>query len=377
MNRIAYQFKWPFAVCGRSLTGESHGLRRRKAGRFLLGAFAMLVIIGSLSACSTLKKLTSPGLLVVAADPIGNQVISDAENAQAATAKNKLGIVLVDSETKCDEFTKKLSIANIGSNATLDIATTIFSAAATAVTPLGTVHGLTAASTVASGSKTAIDSDVFAKATIANIAQAISATYYKDMAGYEAGLAAEQPDSIVPSVEVAKILSIHKECALDSAEASISSTLGEAQPGASTPPVTSKLVTVSFPPPPGGGAGAAHAGDHVQLVATSAKDPNLKLVATYTVVNGDTPQAIARGLVASIQNSNSGFAQAGITASQNSPNDNFFTVQSPTASQIVLGPGSSPPTAETLTITDAKSTSQTGSSTGTRGYVPGHALAIQ
>jgi len=351
--------------------GGSYGLpgKSRLNAAMGRGMFAMALIAGCLTGCGTIVSLITghrPYLIVVTAKPIDQSVIKRAEDATPSTVKNEIGKVLVNSETNCDEFTKKLSIANVGSNTTLDIATTVFSAAATAVTsPLSAVHGLTAASTIASGSKTAIDSDVFAKATIANMAQAIKATYYKDIANYESELGTEQPDSIVPSVEVAKILSIHEECALDSAEASISSTLGGALPVASPAPVTGKLVSVSLP------TGTSHAGDVVELIATSGKDPTLKLTASYHVVAGDTAQVIAKGLVASIQG-DPGFSSAGITASQNSPpSDYSFVVQSPTASEILLGLGSSPPADEKLTITDAKSTSP---STGTRGVVPGRSL---
>jgi hypothetical protein len=336
-------------------------------------AFVMVAIAGCLSGCSTITAIITghkPYLIVVTAKPIDQSVIDTAEAAPPATVKNAIGKVLVKSEQSCDEFTKKLSIANVGSNTALDIATTVFSAAATAVTsPLSAVHGLTAASTISSGSKTAIDSDIFAKATIANMAQAIKATYYKDLATYEAELGTEQADSIVPSVEVAKILSIHNECALDSAEASISSTLGgSAPPAASPPPTTGKLVSVSLP------GGHSHAGDVVQLIATSGKDPTLKLTANYTVIANDTAQDIAKGLVASIQG-DKGFSQASITASLSPPpGDSSFVVQSPTASEILLGLGSSPPSDEKLTITDAKSTSPTTPSTGTHGFVPGHPL---
>jgi hypothetical protein len=334
-------------------------------------AVGVVALSSMLSACASFLNNTSSGLdAYVAAAPIDPKTIEAAtKSSPDGGVKLVLGNVLINSEQKCDTFTKNLTMSNVGSNTFLDVTTTVFSAAATAVNPIKLAHALSGASTVSSGSKTAINADIFAKATIANLSQAINATYYKDLKTYEDQLIAAQADSLVSSVEVAKILSIHKECALDTAEASISSTLGSVPPPAAAAALTSKLVTVSL-------AGAsAHAGDNLQIIATSTSDPTLSLTASYPVASAaETPAAMAKGLVAAIQG-DKGFSQAGITSTQNpAPDDGSFVVQAPTALGLKLGLGTAPPTAEKIVITDRTAPTKPNAPTGTTGVVPGRSL---
>jgi hypothetical protein len=335
-----------------------------------LGAI-VIVLSCTLSGCASFLDKTSSGLdSYVGAAPIDQATITAASApSPVGGVKLALGNVLINSEQKCEVFSKNLTMSNVGSNTFLDVTTTLFSAAATAVNPIKLAHALSGVSTVSSGSKTAINADIFAKATIANLAQAINATYYKDLKTYEDQLGAAQPDSLVGTVEIAKILSIHKECALDTAEASISSTLGSGPPASAPAAVTSKLVTISLT------GASAHPGDNLQIVATSTSDPTLSLTASYSVASAaETPATIAKGMVAAIQ-ADSGFSQAGITSTQNaSPNEGSFVVQSPTASGIKLGLGPSPPSAEKITITDQTAAAKPSASTGTKGVVPGRSL---
>ena len=63
------------------------------------------------------------------------------------------------------------------SNVTFDVGTTILSALSTAFTPIATVHALSAAATITSGTKTAVDADIYQTATAPLMVEAIQQTY--------------------------------------------------------------------------------------------------------------------------------------------------------------------------------------------------------
>ena len=136
--------------------------------------------------------------------------------------KEYLGLVLIDSGTKCQQFTDRLSTAQRGVDTSFDILSGILSALATAFTPLNTVHALTAGATISTGTKSAIAADVYAKATAPLIVQQINNTYYANIDAYRKELLKADPKSIVPALEVSRIQAIHRECSLDSAIASLS-----------------------------------------------------------------------------------------------------------------------------------------------------------
>ncbi len=154
--------------------------------------------------------------------------------AQAKSGQELVGVVgsiAVDSQARCDAFLSRLALAQSSSDTGLDFLSTIL-ALGTAFTPISTVHGLTAAATITGGWKSALDSDMYAKATIANYSQAVQTTYGKDIAGYIDKLSAVDATRVVVSLEYAKIQSIHAECSLASAQAAIAASL---KPGQSSP----------------------------------------------------------------------------------------------------------------------------------------------
>ena len=142
--------------------------------------------------------------------------------ASEGREKEYLGLVLIDSGTKCQEFADRLSTAQRGVDTSFDILSGILSALATALTPLSTVHALTAGATISTATKSAIASDVYAKATAALILQQINNTYYANIDAYRKELLNSDPPSIVPALEVSRIQAIHRQCSLDSAIASLS-----------------------------------------------------------------------------------------------------------------------------------------------------------
>ena len=178
--------------------------------------------------------------------------VTDTEILGAAKGNTKrefLGIVVNDSVQKCADFLGRLTLEQQTINATGDISATVFSALATVFTPLSTVHALTGASTIASGTKASLMNALYAKASIANFSSALQQTYAKDIGKYIEGLDDLDESKIIVSNEVARIRAIHAECSLAQAEATVTSTLAAAsQPGAQKPssPIA---VTKRFEPP--------------------------------------------------------------------------------------------------------------------------------
>lgn len=138
---------------------------------------------------------------------------------------DRLGRVVLESEYQCERFMNNLVLTATGSHLWLDGANTVFSALGTAFTPISTIHALTAATTVSSGLRANIDSDVFAKAAVGAYAQAIRAGYYADIQQYMNRLDGLKPSEVNYSVEVGRISAIHRGCSLGSAQDAISTTL--------------------------------------------------------------------------------------------------------------------------------------------------------
>jgi hypothetical protein len=207
-----------------------------------------------------------------------------------ASARSSVSKVVYDSETKCAAFLNSLVLTETGTNTSLDMLTTVFSALGTAFTPIATVHSLTAAATISGGWKTAIDSDIFAKATIANYAQAIQATYSAKISDYISNLGSTADPSIDPASEITKIQSIHALCGLGPAQSTISASL---TPGPSQPAnqaINSVSYTIS---------GTVSAPDQITLIATSSVVTDIPNV-TINVVANETPADIAKALVSAV-----------------------------------------------------------------------------
>lgn len=194
------------------------------------------VAVSGLCGCAKINEDLGQIGYGVAAEPLyatdaqGNvsvpSVAVSVSGLPTATNKDKAWGYVVLSEAKCTKFLNGIVAAETGSNTLLDMESTLFSALSTAFSPASTKTALSAVATITGGWKTAIDSDVFAKASIANFAQAISSSYFKDMGTYGTALENKTDDnSIDPAAEFAKIQTIHAECALAPAQATISTTL--------------------------------------------------------------------------------------------------------------------------------------------------------
>jgi len=176
-------------------------------------------------------------------DPI---LVSQAGNP-ANNNLNYVGLVLNDSERKCGAFLNGLTLTENGVNTGLDMANTVFSALGTAFTPLAIVHAMTAGATITGGWRTAINADIYGKATAGTFSHAIQSTYYTDLNSYVGTLG--KMSQLTASMEVAKIRSIHNECSLEAARATIDAALqpsGATQTGAEG----SKPSAPAVQPPP-------------------------------------------------------------------------------------------------------------------------------
>ncbi|MFC4706334.1 MULTISPECIES: hypothetical protein [Paraburkholderia] len=78
-------------------------------------------------------------------------------------AKKYLGIVLHDSEEKCTAFVGSLSSGQRISNTQFDILTTTLNAKETVFAPISTAHALISGATVSSGTRLAINKDIYEK----------------------------------------------------------------------------------------------------------------------------------------------------------------------------------------------------------------------
>lgn len=224
---------------------------------------------------------------------------SAASSALGDTLRSKreyLGFVANESERLCGDFVQELIVAANGTNTGLDMTTTVFSALGTAFTPLSTVHAMTAGSTITSGWKTAIDSDVYAKLTIQNLVQAIQGTYYKDMGNYLDHLTTKNESNIIVTSELGRIRVIHSECTLASAEGTITASLSPNTGTAGNAPTRSAVATLTIAI--NGGAGAAQPDDLV-LTAKSPTIPNIPTI-DIPISKSETANQIAAALLSAV-----------------------------------------------------------------------------
>jgi hypothetical protein len=195
-----------------------------------VGPLALAGCISAATAVSDTHNLVSAAPLqtefsVQIRDPKSNVIVQaplSASTASPGYEKEYLGFVLIDSGQKCQEFADRLSTAQRGVDTSFDILSGVLSALATAFTPLATVHALTAAATISTATKSAINADVYARAAASLILQQINNTYYVEIKKYRDDLLARDDRNIVPALEVSSIEAIHRQCSLDSALAALS-----------------------------------------------------------------------------------------------------------------------------------------------------------
>lgn len=206
--------------------------------------YASVALALCLGACSTPGRLSSG-----AADLDQKYISVDAQNAAQASGQKRqyLGTVAGDSIEKCRQFSLSLIGSDTWFNTSADVASTIASAGGTLFPAVATVHAISAVGSVINGTKTAVDTDMWAKQPISNLLAAIGNTYNAAMKQYLTNLEGLDESKIIVSEQVDEIMSIHSACNLASAQTAIQSVV---QSGSSQTPSTS-----GNPPTPPGGNG--------------------------------------------------------------------------------------------------------------------------
>jgi hypothetical protein len=128
-----------------------------------------------------------------------------------------LSLVLFDSIGKCKRLIDSQGILSRAIDVEFDSISTILTALATAFTPLATVHALTAAAAISSGTKANLDTDLYHQKTSDIIATQIDSTYFANLNAYVGGLATTIGDkkAISAPIEFIKIALIHRQCSID------------------------------------------------------------------------------------------------------------------------------------------------------------------
>jgi len=274
----------------------------------------VLFLVCALSGCALLTRAmggkSAQSLVSAAPLAISNPTadlkvaLTTAQNATDDKTKQEfLGSIVMDSETKCQSFINGLVVAENTVNTAGDITSTVLTGLASVFKPLTTVHALTAGSTVVTGSKTSIDANIYAKASIVNFQTALQQSYSKSILAYTDSL--PHLTGAIVSNEISKIQSIHATCTLAATEASI-------------------LTTIS----PAGQVPAKPTG-----LAAQALNGGIKL--TWTAVSGDT-YSVFQGTASNAESATA--VQTGITGGSFTvaplPNDSatyFFQISAQNA----------------------------------------------
>jgi hypothetical protein len=193
-----------------------------------------LLACTSLTGCGTIRQaITNNGNdQLVSASPLDVTKVKGYDTLDAADRPKKLEFlagVVGQSQKNCDDFLNALVLSETSFDSTLDVAGTVFSALGTAFSPPGTKTALSAATSIVTGAKANIDSDIYAKAAIADFSTAIQGTYYAQMKLYRDKLDTLNTDStkaFLVNNEIATIQNYHAECGLAPAEAAIRAKLG-------------------------------------------------------------------------------------------------------------------------------------------------------
>ncbi len=195
---------------------------------FLLG-----LVITQLGGCGTkfLEKvddgvygITGADDLVVYMDKNPPQIGAtradlNADPIQTGIKQKRYLLAEIDSSFRlCELYKRRLLFASRANNASFDIATTALSALATAFTPLATVHALSAAAAITSGTKTAIDADIYENATAPVMVQALQTVYDTPMASLHSKVRAAPNDVALATIaDEGDIIAAHQKCSLTEA----------------------------------------------------------------------------------------------------------------------------------------------------------------
>lgn len=286
--RFGYQSNLPRVWCGvgwRGLTGPL--LRFAVAG----------TLVAALAGCSSFVDMSDNMLAgVTGAAPLSDAVNGLDNKPIDQSTSGYIQAQIRNSIRSCDAYKRRLLLASRTSNAGFDVLTTIFSALGSVFTPLGTVHALTAAATISSGTKTAIDADIYQNATAPLMVEAIQQTYDKDMATLlqqQAGGGAPAD----PQFVYTEIIKVHSECSLTEAMAQLqlleSKQAQQSPAGATAEPGVKLSATVQTLTQTGGSAQAVVAVSSITDDSVVLKVSGLKLAQAVTSVTDNTGHPLA------------------------------------------------------------------------------------
>ena len=199
----------------------------------LIGVVSLILLGTGLSGCATLQKgLDQQTQAVTGAAPLNTKIYP--------TNKAQLLASIADSYQKCGVYKRTLLFGSRASNFGFDVLTTTFSALATAFKPVATIHSLTAAATITSGSKTALDADVYMNATAPLMAEALSQSYDDKMQALHDEIASEGDGRLTH--DFSEIERIHESCSLSQALVALQTLQSKASAATTPAPVTEAAV---------------------------------------------------------------------------------------------------------------------------------------
>ena len=182
----------------------------RRSTALVLGASFLL-----LSSCTSKDKQGTP-LVDKLAAPIAGAAPLDPLITPGESNTHYAFALVQDSVMKCSLFLTHMSVTQRSDSFILDVAALIASTVGSAVSPIAVAHIFSAVAAVSTGTKTALDSDIFQQETAPLIVQAIDQTYFVEMKQYVDNF--KEAD---PLEEYVKIALIHKDCSLDAAVAKL------------------------------------------------------------------------------------------------------------------------------------------------------------
>ena len=177
-------------------------------------------------------------------------------------------------DKKCEAYKRRLLYGSRVSNLGFDILTTIFGALGTVFSPINTVHAFTAATTISSGTKTAIDADIYQNATAPLMVQAISATYDSPMDDLHDKIA--DSDDTAAHYDLGNVVRIHNRCSLTEALVEVQKLeTGNPKPSPVSTPVLDDLAIKN--------GAQFKLSDGSLIVVTSDKPGNMDQKLTWTL----------------------------------------------------------------------------------------------
>jgi hypothetical protein len=187
--------------------------------------------------------LAQPKVNVFMAKPLCGKYNVDGKLIDASQTNDTngpafIGLAMADSLHNCQNFINTFTAGQATDNTILDVLSISLSALATVFVPANTVRALSGASTIAQGTKGAINSDFYQQLTVQLFIQAINGTYFKEYSDF---LSTKQ--TLPFSQQFNKIEFFHKDCSIPFAAAQLSASQTKSSQSTDTSVVTADKLT--------------------------------------------------------------------------------------------------------------------------------------